>query len=153
MARETEPEKTKSRKSKAKAPSVEDLQRQNQTLTALLTHFAPDVDPGAEKDRIAFYEDGTPVYVPPTADGEDEELEAEEDDENPADAIDEDDEELDDDDVPYEAEPVAKKARKSKITPIVPRVRKPAETRRNTARQKVDVRPMIAEARKVNAGL
>ena len=153
MARETEPEKPKARKSKAKAPSVEDLQRQNQTLTALLTHFAPEVDPGAEKDRIAFYEDGTPVYVPPVADGEDEDLDDEDEAENPADATEEDDEELDDDDVPYEAEPVAKKTRKSKITPIVPRVRKPAETRRNTARQKPDVSAMISEARKVNAGL
>ena len=92
----TEPEKTKSRKSKAKAPNVEDLQRQNQTLTALLTHFAPDVDPGAEKDRIAFYEDGTPVYVPPVADGEDEEDEDADDDENPADATDADDDDDDD---------------------------------------------------------
>ena len=149
----TDPEKTKARTKKAKAPNVEDLQRQNQTLTALLTHFAPDVDPGAEKDRIAFYEDGTPVYVPPVADGEDEEDDDADDDENPADAIDADEDDGDDDEVQYAAEPVAKKARKSKIATIVPRVRKPAETRRNTARQKPDVSAMISEARKVNAGL
>ena len=142
-----EAEKPK-RKIKAKPPSVEDLQRSNQTLTALLSHFAPDVDPGAEKDRIAFYEDGTPVYVPPRADGADEDDDGLEEDDDEEDELEDTEEETGDEE---EASP----ARRIKPKPVAagPRLRKPAEQRRNTARQKPDVTAMISEARKVNAGL
>ena len=143
LEKTSKPTRTK----KAKPPSTEDLQRQNQTLTALLSHFAPDVDPGAEKDRIAFYEDGTPVYVPPREDVEDGE---DEDDVGDADGSDDEEEEGEEEE--EEEEPVmAKKATKPK--PLVPRLRKPAEQRRNTARQRPDVTAMITEARRTNAGL